>query len=120
MGAINRRKLPRQRGRGKSASETMRRLRKCDTIGVLRKRGMSVSNGKCWESTNVYLVAAWRCCGHELLDIYKRGDCRVIFVFQDSPKLRADLRAFFTRQLQMEALSYASAIHETKAAVFSV
>jgi len=81
---------------------------------------MTTSNGKGWESSNIYLVAALRCCGHELLDIYKRRDCRVLFVFKDSPKLRADVRAFFTRQLRLEAVGYASAIREAKAAVFSV
>ena len=79
---------------------------------------MSRNDGGCWESSDLYLVAALRCRGHELLDIRKDGR-RATFILKDSPGLRKDVRAFFTRQLHLEALAYAASIKDTKAAIFN-
>jgi hypothetical protein len=79
---------------------------------------MSRNESRCWESSDLYLVAALRCRGHELLDIRKDGR-RATFILKDSSGLRKDVRAFFTRQLHLEALAYAASIKDTKAAIFN-
>jgi len=79
---------------------------------------MNRNDDRCWESSNLYLVAALRCRGHELLDI-RQGVRRATFVLKDSPGLQEDVRAYFTRRLHLEALAYAASIKDTKAAIFN-
>ncbi len=79
---------------------------------------MSTNDARCWESSDLYLVAALRCRGHELLDI-RQGERRATFILKDSPSLQEDVRAYFTRKLRLEALAYAASIKDTKAAIFN-
>ena len=52
---------------------------------------MNTNDAKCWESSDLYLVAALRCRGHELLDI-RKGERRATFIMEDSPGLQEDVR----------------------------
>ena len=79
---------------------------------------MNRNDSTCWESTDLYLVAALRCRGHELLEI-RQGARRAAFLLEDSPTLQEDVRAYFTRKLHLEALAYAASIKDTKAAIFN-
>ena len=79
---------------------------------------MNRNDSTCWESTDLYLVAALRCRGHELLEI-RQGVRRATFLLEDSPTLQEDVRAYFTRKLHLEALAYAASIKDTKAAIFN-
>jgi hypothetical protein len=79
---------------------------------------MNRNDGKRWESSDLYLVAALRCRGHELLEI-RKGERRATFILKDSPSLQEDVRAYFTRKLRLEALAYAGSIKDTKAAIFN-
>ncbi len=79
---------------------------------------MNRNDDRCWESSDLYLVAALRCRGHELLDI-RKGARRATFILKDSPSLQEDVRAYFTRKLHLEALAYAASIKDTKAAIFN-
>ena len=79
---------------------------------------MNRNDSTCWESTDLYLVAALRCRGHELLDI-RQGARRATFIMEDSPTLQEDVKAYFTRKLHLEALAYAASIKDTKAAIFN-
>jgi hypothetical protein len=76
------------------------------------------NHGTRWESSDLYLVAALRCKGHELLDI-RKGTRRSTFILLDSPGLQEDVKAYFTRKLHLEALAYAASIKDTKAAIFN-
>ncbi len=79
---------------------------------------MNGNESTCWETTDLYLVAALRCRGHQLLDI-RPGARRATFLLEDSPALQEDIKAYFTRNLHLEAMAYAASIKDTKAAIFN-
>jgi hypothetical protein len=67
-----------------------------------------------FETRDFYLACFLRCTGYELLDLRDEGR-RKVFVFQDRPKRRDDVMAFYGEAGRVPPLAYAAAIKDMKA-----
>jgi hypothetical protein len=67
-----------------------------------------------FETRDFYLACFLRCAGYELLDLRAEGR-RKVFVFQDRPKRRHDVIAFYGEASSVRPLSFATAIKDMKA-----
>jgi Domain of unknown function (DUF5659) len=61
-----------------------------------------------------FLACFLRCAGYELLDLRPEGRCKV-FVFQDRPKRREDVIAFYGEGGSVRPLAFATAVKDIKA-----
>jgi hypothetical protein len=72
--------------------------------------------GRCgsFETRDFYLACFLRCAGYELLDLRAEGT-RKVFVFQDGPRRRDDVIAFYGETGNVRPLAFATAIKDMKA-----
>ena len=73
-----------------------------------------LARGHSFETRDFYLACFLRCAGYELLDLCAEGR-RKVFVFQDRPKRRDDVIAFYGKASSVRPLAFASAIKDMKA-----
>ena len=67
-----------------------------------------------FETRDFYLACFLRCAGYELIDLRAEGR-RKVFVFQDRPKRRNDVIAFYGEASSVRPLAFATAIKDMKA-----
>jgi Domain of unknown function (DUF5659) len=67
-----------------------------------------------FETRDFYLACFLRCAGYQLLDLRCEGRRRV-FVFQDRPKRREDVIAFYSEGSSVRPLAFAAVIKDMKA-----
>jgi hypothetical protein len=67
-----------------------------------------------YETRDFYLACFLRCAGYELLDLRVEGR-RKVFVFQDRPRRRDDVIAFYGEAGSVRPLAFAAAIKDMKA-----
>jgi hypothetical protein len=81
-------------------------------IYAMRETGNDYRNA--FETRDFYLACYLRCTGYELLDLRAEGRRR-IFVFQDCPRRREDVIAFYGETGTVRPLAFATAIRDMKA-----
>jgi Domain of unknown function (DUF5659) len=67
-----------------------------------------------FETHDFYLACFLRCTGYEMLDLRANGR-RKVFVFQDRPRRRDDVIAFYGEAGSVRPLAFAAAIKDMKA-----
>jgi hypothetical protein len=69
-----------------------------------------------FETRDFYLACFLRCAGYKLINLRDEGRRRV-FVFQDRPRRRDDVMAFYGESGSVRPLAFAAAIKDLKAAL---
>ena len=67
-----------------------------------------------FETGDLYFAYYLRCIGYDLVGMRREGR-RALFVFEDRPKCRADLIAFFGNKTEVKPLRFVLATKDLKA-----
>jgi hypothetical protein len=81
----------------------------------LMERNSRAGGGRdAFETRDFYLACFLRCIGYQLLDLRAEGR-RKVFVFQDRPRRRNDVLAFYGDGAAVPPLTFSSTIKDMKA-----